>query len=285
MWPVWVFLVIFYADAAHYSSHNPIPPNKNDVYRMICVYLSGIICVLHLMNNYSPISTNENKTAFLFIFATFAFLQLSRCILDKLEIEANRNIYNFRSVFRDIQILFCYGIFLLVVFSALSSPSNSVLYFLSIYFCASAISLQLKYRFWDDIVRRKTHRGEPYSGTSNASSGGVVFALIQGLWNVTLRAFIIITYSFGLIFSLLQSRSGWLSQAHFSINPDIFSNLDVTDFLYFSVITITTVGFGDLSPVSKLAQFICAIEIVIGYFFLGLLFARVTQTFFIHEDS
>ena len=43
--------------------------------------------------------------------------------------------------------------------------------------------------------------------------------------------------------------------------------------LYFSVVTISTTGFGDIYPISRIAQLICAWEIVQGAVFLGVILA------------
>jgi hypothetical protein len=44
----------------------------------------------------------------------------------------------------------------------------------------------------------------------------------------------------------------------------------VTDCLYFSVMTITTVGYGDIHPVTPKAKVVCMVEIVLGYLLLVL---------------
>lgn len=39
--------------------------------------------------------------------------------------------------------------------------------------------------------------------------------------------------------------------------------------LYFSVVTLTTLGYGDVLPVSIAAQIACMVQVVIGYVMLG----------------
>ncbi len=62
------------------------------------------------------------------------------------------------------------------------------------------------------------------------------------------------------------------------------------DFLYFTVITSTTVGFGDISPVSKAAQFVTMANSITGlimYAFLGtFIYDRITNAKkFIKQDG
>lgn len=40
---------------------------------------------------------------------------------------------------------------------------------------------------------------------------------------------------------------------------------------YFSLVTFTTLGFGDVTPVTLWAEIVVTVEVVLGYLFLGLL--------------
>ena len=52
---------------------------------------------------------------------------------------------------------------------------------------------------------------------------------------------------------------------------------------YFSFVTITTVGYGDISPVSALARAVAATEAVVGQFYLVVLVARLVGLHTAHE--
>ncbi len=69
---------------------------------------------------------------------------------------------------------------------------------------------------------------------------------------------VIILLAFSAIYSFLGIES---------IN---FTN-DVNWFtpIYFSIVTFTTLGFGDIQPVSALAQVVVSLEVFVGYIFLG----------------
>ncbi|MCW8929849.1 MAG: ion channel [Gammaproteobacteria bacterium] len=60
--------------------------------------------------------------------------------------------------------------------------------------------------------------------------------------------------------------------------PDAFSGVEATnnwqknlpDFIYFSFVTLTTLGFGDLLPLSPLARFLVYMESIVGVFYMAI---------------
>lgn len=46
---------------------------------------------------------------------------------------------------------------------------------------------------------------------------------------------------------------------------------------YFSAITITTIGYGDIHPISNIARFFVAVEAISGIVFVGLFFNAIVQ--------
>jgi len=64
---------------------------------------------------------------------------------------------------------------------------------------------------------------------------------------------------------------------------DSFTNTNATsqwytlfpDFIYFSFVTITTLGFGDVSPTLPLSRFLVYLEAVVGQFYLAILVASL----------
>ncbi|KAG7346352.1 TrkA domain containing protein [Nitzschia inconspicua] len=63
------------------------------------------------------------------------------------------------------------------------------------------------------------------------------------------------------LFTLLSVVSGLIYTAENSVNPDISNYFDA---LYFSLTTLTTVGFGDVSPVTWQGKLIVCASIVLG---------------------
>lgn len=135
--------------------------------------------------------------------------------------------------------------------------------------CVFNIFRMVKYRFFDDFFVRETNSKKSYLGHKSNPK----IALFQSLLNLILRAYFWVTVSFACIFVLL-------TRADYNIDPPIFSiskasqsgNITL-DFIYFSVITISTVGYGDISPVNWIARLLCIHEILLGYLFIGTLLA------------
>ncbi|MCK5682535.1 two pore domain potassium channel family protein, partial [bacterium] len=48
---------------------------------------------------------------------------------------------------------------------------------------------------------------------------------------------------------------------------------------YFSVVTFTTLGFGDITPISKTAVFFVMVEVIVGYIMLGALISILADKF------
>lgn len=83
--------------------------------------------------------------------------------------------------------------------------------------------------------------------------------------------YLIIGFIWAFIFTLLESLDpGAIGVAGESIN-----NFHFVELLYFSFVTITTLGYGDISPVSQLAQSFAVIEAVTGQIYLAVIIARL----------
>jgi Ion channel len=57
------------------------------------------------------------------------------------------------------------------------------------------------------------------------------------------------------------------------------------DIVFFRFMTLTTVGFGDITPISAEASFVAVFEAVAGVFFLAFLVARLVALYHAEEDS
>lgn len=119
-----------------------------------------------------------------------------------------------------------------------------------------------------------------YSGTGVAFFASVTFALLRRILRVQshvsgeliagsvavyLLLAIVFAYLFGLVDLLEPGSFAFADRAGF---PD-------PDFYYFSLVTLTTLGYGDITPVSPMARGLAALEAVIGPVYLTVLVARL----------
>ncbi len=71
-----------------------------------------------------------------------------------------------------------------------------------------------------------------------------------------------------------------MSEPLILFNPDaiLFSDHvlgEFSDLIYFSFVTITTLGYGDITPVSRMAKNLALLEAVWGQTYLAVLVARL----------
>lgn len=83
-------------------------------------------------------------------------------------------------------------------------------------------------------------------------------------------AYLILAVMWGVAYELLHD----LAPTAFSI-PAAAQERGATPLMYFSFVTITTLGYGDITPVSGSARMLSLLEAVIGQLFLVVLVARL----------
>lgn len=79
---------------------------------------------------------------------------------------------------------------------------------------------------------------------------------------VVITTYITIAISFGLLYTVLSLFSS--TQVFNGITQDLPQIEFYFKHIYFSFITITTVGYGDVYPMTMLAQFLVVVEIITG---------------------
>ncbi|GBF79690.1 ion transporter [Aphanothece sacrum] len=89
---------------------------------------------------------------------------------------------------------------------------------------------------------------------------------------------IILVRIFLLLFCLIFIYAGAIYQIEHKTNPQVFK--DFFDALYFSVVTMTTVGFGDIIPLSKEGKILTVIMIFSGVIFIPWQISILTQKIF-----
>jgi hypothetical protein len=66
-------------------------------------------------------------------------------------------------------------------------------------------------------------------------------------------------------------------------HPDTI--LKTTDFIYLSYVTLTTLGYGDIVPISARAHSLAILEAITGVFFMAVLIARLVGTHIVHMTN
>lgn len=77
--------------------------------------------------------------------------------------------------------------------------------------------------------------------------------------------------SIGLAFSLFYAAANGFDPAAF---PDV-AGISLGDFNYFSFVTMTTLGFGDVTPATDIPRALAVLQTILGQIFLVVVVARV----------
>ncbi len=80
---------------------------------------------------------------------------------------------------------------------------------------------------------------------------------------------------FGLCWGLLFALVEQLSPGSFNFPTHELSADLLREFIYYSLVTLTTVGYGDITPVTPVAQGFSNLEAIVGQIYLVVLVARL----------
>jgi voltage-gated potassium channel Kch len=117
--------------------------------------------------------------------------------------------------------------------------------------------------------------------------GFVTFALVKRVGteqSVTtdtiigaMNGFLLLALLWALVFTTLEIIQPGSFSIHASpdLPPDALADSYFPDFFYFSLVTLTTLGYGDINPLSDLARTLSAYEAVAGQLYIGVLIARL----------
>jgi hypothetical protein len=85
----------------------------------------------------------------------------------------------------------------------------------------------------------------------------------------------------GVTWSLFYQGLAMVDPSAFNVGSAIAAAgpLDRMDFVYYSFITLATVGYGDITPVAPLAQSFAYAEAVIGVLYVAVLVARLVSAY------
>ena len=152
--------------------------------------------------------------------------------------------------------------------------------------CVSFIRV-LKFRLYDDIKRYRLYGNE---SQRYQVPGDPSHSLFRGLFDHIPRAYLYIAFSFTIFQLLLMSQPYNYKYDLETMGQMALEKTDAftiakpsenifTDFFYFNVVTIATVGYGDVSPVSSLAKLSCSVEIFFSIMVLAAIFSLMIGRF------
>ena len=140
---------------------------------------------------------------------------------------------------------------------------------------------------WLSYAYPQTFHPYFFFGFGIAFMGLVVFKLLSYVLRSiqidteVLCAAISVYLLLGLIWALAYAVLAQLSPDSFAFaaNPHSSGRMDRFNAFYFSFVTLSTVGFGDVTPVSKLARTLAVMEAVTGTFYVAILIARLVAMY------
>lgn len=92
--------------------------------------------------------------------------------------------------------------------------------------------------------------------------------------NIILGA-VCVYFLIGVVWALLYNLVDASVPGSYSVVDKQVSSLDMDEFVYFSMVTLTTLGYGDIIPVSAPAKSLAAMEALVGQIYLTVIIARL----------
>lgn len=109
----------------------------------------------------------------------------------------------------------------------------------------------------------------------------IVFSMLRQIFKNTkvdtniLLSSICIYFSLAIVWAMLYGLIQEFYPGSFSFNQEGGIRKKLNDLMYFSFVTLTTVGYGDITPTSEVSKVLAAMEALIGQIYLTVLVARL----------
>jgi hypothetical protein len=153
-----------------------------------------------------------------------------------------------------------------IVFNVIGAVTgNEVLFFTGIA-CRVIFMILIALTILTDLFRGREVSGDTLAGSV------CVYLMLAVIWGYI---YLLIEFMVPGSFSFTQGQARmqlWLSREFFP-------------FFYFSLVTMTTVGYGDMSPVSTEAQTFATFEAILGQVYLTILVARLVGMYLVHQQT
>jgi hypothetical protein len=118
-------------------------------------------------------------------------------------------------------------------------------------------------------------------------TAGIILAFIVRARRVSadvIYAAIVVYLFIGIFWADVYHLFYQLSPESFSMSPDAAA-ASTASFTYFSFVTLTTLGYGDISPLGASARSLAVLEAVVGQLYLTVLIARLVGLHISHSSA
>ncbi len=108
----------------------------------------------------------------------------------------------------------------------------------------------------------------------------VAYEILTDILSKQSRVDMSLIYGALSVYLLIGVAFAWLYEAVFLVDSDAFKGVlpgegDLVSFDYFSFVTLTTLGYGDISPATQVTGSLATLEALIGQVYLTVLVARL----------
>lgn len=86
---------------------------------------------------------------------------------------------------------------------------------------------------------------------------------------------ICVYFLIGVVWALLFALVNMHIPGSFDLPAHIIDSAEINDFMYYSMVTLTTLGYGDITPLSAPAKSLSAMEALVGQVYLTVIVARL----------
>jgi hypothetical protein len=101
-----------------------------------------------------------------------------------------------------------------------------------------------------------------------------------------LSVYLLIGLTFALVFTTLEARHpGSLSLPAGAFEAGLVDPRPFSTISYFSFVTMTTLGYGDIGPLTPTTRSLVTLEALLGQLFLAVLMARLVALHILHESG
>ena len=275
--------VLAYLYLAYRYLYKPINTESRKLVKYSYYSAWGLLAMSSLaliVYSLSTVNTEKVKIAihiynFIAIIFVVFLLQITRTTLEIIERGGISNYKPGKIISDSLQnilgVLLCYT----AIFT-----QNSFYSFSAVMLASLNIARVLVFRIYDDVYRNNIYHRKKAEGRLGTLHPGQVF--LRGILDLIPRAYLYTAFSF-TVFQLIMMENPLYGStppgdgADFNIsNP---SGNPFADFFYFNVVTLSTVGYGDISPVTAIAKALSSVEIIFAFIILASLFGLIIGRF------